>query len=327
MDSETPTAEPETLSIGINSVILLEVTRQTIKIAITIHEKKDHTEMALIDSGAGGNFIDSKTVQTLQLPTTLLQRTIKVRNVDGTSNHNGQITHRTILEATIAGKRQTLSLLITGLGSQKLILGLPWLIKENPDINWLDGTLEWRKPSPYVINDTLEWRKPPPYVIEDNDGKEGGNFTDFYPNTRDFIINTVETYQEPDELDVPSCLDILKIKIADHFDQIFRKKKTDVTPEKLIPKIYHQYLKLFNKKASERYPKPRIYDHEIHLKPKFKPIKQPPYSLNPKQMDITKEFIDENLKKGYIVHSKSEMASPLFFVGKKDGSLRPCQDY
>jgi len=119
-----------------------------------------------------------------------------------------------------------------------------------------------------------------PYVIEDNDGKEGGDFTDFYPNMRDFIINTVETYQEPDELDVPSCLDILKIKIADHFDQIFGKKKTDITPEKLITKIYHQYLKLFNKKASERYSEPRIYDHEIHLKPEFKPFKQSPYSLN-----------------------------------------------
>jgi hypothetical protein len=39
------------------------------------------------------------------------------------------------------------------------------------------------------------------------------------------------------------------------------------------------------------------------------------------------EFIDENLRKGYIRPSKSPMASPFFFVGKKDGRLRPCQDY
>ena len=38
-------------------------------------------------------------------------------------------------------------------------------------------------------------------------------------------------------------------------------------------------------------------------------------------------FIDENLRKGYIRPSKSPMASPFFFVGKKDGNLRPCQDY
>ena len=44
-------------------------------------------------------------------------------------------------------------------------------------------------------------------------------------------------------------------------------------------------------------------------------------------MKLAKEFIKENLEKGYIVDSKSAMASPLFFVGKKDGASRPCQDY
>ena len=39
------------------------------------------------------------------------------------------------------------------------------------------------------------------------------------------------------------------------------------------------------------------------------------------------KFIDENLTKGYIRPSKSPMASPFFFVAKKSGDLRPCQDY
>ena len=33
------------------------------------------------------------------------------------------------------------------------------------------------------------------------------------------------------------------------------------------------------------------------------------------------------LEKGYIRPSQSPMASPFFFVNKKDGKLRPCQDY
>ena len=33
------------------------------------------------------------------------------------------------------------------------------------------------------------------------------------------------------------------------------------------------------------------------------------------------------LGKGYIQPSQSPMASPFFFVDKKDGKLRPCQDY
>ena len=39
------------------------------------------------------------------------------------------------------------------------------------------------------------------------------------------------------------------------------------------------------------------------------------------------KFLKENLEKGYIRPSQSPMASPFFFVGKKDGKLRPCQDY
>ena len=143
-DSAEPNAEPETLSIGINSVTTLEITRQTIKIPVIIHHDTETTEMALIDSGAGGNFIDIETVTKLQLARIELRKPILVRNVDGTHNITGHITHRVLLNATIAGQRQTLSLLITGIGHQNIILGLPWLISEDPDINWKAGTLKWR---------------------------------------------------------------------------------------------------------------------------------------------------------------------------------------
>lgn len=37
--------------------------------------------------------------------------------------------------------------------------------------------------------------------------------------------------------------------------------------------------------------------------------------------------MEENLYKGYIWLSQSSMASSFFFIVKKDGRLRPCQDY
>jgi hypothetical protein len=142
-----------------------------------------------------------------------------------------------------------------------------------------------------------------------------------------FPISLAETFEEPDvSLDV-SCLDILRIKLSDHFNQIYGSKDKETKYKDLVPKFYHKYLQLFSKKASERHPEPRPYDHEIHLKPDFKPIRQSPYSLNPQQTDLAKKFVQENLHKGYITTSNSPMASPLFFVGKKDGSHCPCQDY
>ena len=39
------------------------------------------------------------------------------------------------------------------------------------------------------------------------------------------------------------------------------------------------------------------------------------------------KFLEEHLAKGYIRRSNSPYASPFFFVKKKDGKLRPVQDY
>ena len=49
--------------------------------------------------------------------------------------------------------------------------------------------------------------------------------------------------------------------------------------------------------------------------------------MNPKETEACKAFIDEHLKSGKIRKSRSPQASPFFFVQKKDGGLRPCQDY
>ena len=40
-----------------------------------------------------------------------------------------------------------------------------------------------------------------------------------------------------------------------------------------------------------------------------------------------RKYIDENLAKNFIRHSKSPAGAPILFVKKKDGSLRMCVDY
>ena len=94
--------------------------------------------------------------------------------------------------------------------------------------------------------------------------------------------------------------------------------------EQMIPKHYQEYKDVFEKKASERFPISRSYDHAIDLKPDFIPRNCKVYPLSQKEEAAMNEFINDNLRKGYIRPSTSPMASPFFFVGKKDGSLRPC---
>ncbi len=63
------------------------------------------------------------------------------------------------------------------------------------------------------------------------------------------------------------------------------------------------------------------------MKPDFIPKSSKIYPLNPEEEKLTKEFIDEHLAKGTIRKSISPQASPFFFVEKKNGGKRPCQDY
>jgi len=106
-----------------------------------------------------------------------------------------------------------------------------------------------------------------------------------------------------------------------------QEKKIAIPLEELVPKEYHAYLHLFDKKSSEQFPESRSWDHKIKMKADFEPKVFKKYNLSPIEQRELDKFIDENLEKGYIVSSQSLMASPFFFVSKKDGSFRPCQDY
>jgi hypothetical protein len=63
----------------------------------------------------------------------------------------------------------------------------------------------------------------------------------------------------------------------------------------------------------------------------LQPGKEPPYGpiypLSPRELAALKEFLEENLEKGFIQESKSPAGAPILFAPKKDGSLQLCVDY
>ena len=83
----------------------------------------------------------------------------------------------------------------------------------------------------------------------------------------------------------------------------------------IVPPQYHDYLSQFDKKSAERFPPSRPYDHEINLDDSFIPSDCKTYPLNPKQEKLLEQFLEDNLRKGYIRPSQSPQASSFFFVG------------
>jgi len=104
-----------------------------------------------------------------------------------------------------------------------------------------------------------------------------------------------------------------------------KKKKTF---EELVPEFLHEYREVFADDGLSKLPPSRPdIDHRIETKPGFIPKTSKVYPLSPNEKEAVRAFLDEHLKKDFIEPSKSPQSSGFFFVGKKDGSLRPCQDY
>ena len=65
----------------------------------------------------------------------------------------------------------------------------------------------------------------------------------------------------------------------------------------------------------------------IDLVPRTEPTSIPPYRMVPAELKELKAQLEELLSKGFIRPSTSPWGALVFFVKKKDGSLRLCIDY
>ena len=105
------------------------------------------------------------------------------------------------------------------------------------------------------------------------------------------------------------------------------EKKAELTNEELIPEDLHEFLDVFDESKANQFPESNVWDHKIDMKEGFEPKSFKNYNLTPEEQKELDKFLDENLEKGYIRPSQSPVASPFFFIKKKDRKLRPCQDY
>jgi hypothetical protein len=89
-----------------------------------------------------------------------------------------------------------------------------------------------------------------------------------------------------------------------------------------MPKEYHNLINVFSKSALDKLPPHRLYNHKIQLEGNL-PIRYSPlYKQITKELQAIKEYITENLQKGFIKHSSAPFASPILFIKKPSKGLR-----
>ena len=67
-----------------------------------------------------------------------------------------------------------------------------------------------------------------------------------------------------------------------------------------VPSIYHDFEDLFSKQKADRLPEHKPYDHAIRLQPGFQLPYKPIYSQSATELKALREYLEENLKKGFI---------------------------
>ena len=203
--------------------------------------------------------------------------------------------------------------MVLNLGRKQIILGMPWLKKWNPVINWINKRIS----IPRLIDgrDAVPLRECLP------------SWTDSLAPQRyilqwlgmDTNLKTARHFRKREAW--LSGKTIRKVTISTQIAQ-----ETQST-EAVLPEWCKDFEDVFSEKTHEKLPPHCPYDHAIDLKPNFVPKIAKVYPLNPLEMETCKSFVEEHLKTGHIIPSKSPQASPFFFVPKKDGTLHPCQDY
>lgn len=99
---------------------------------------------AMIDSGASGIFISNRFVTENHVLTIPMKHPIVLYNVDGSRNLAGSITHYAKLRIQVGTSDRYIEALATNISSEDLILEIPWLREENPDIDWKGGSVTFK---------------------------------------------------------------------------------------------------------------------------------------------------------------------------------------
>ena len=137
---------PTSESLTISTVLVANMGKQSMTLTTpimckTTRENKTVEARILLDTGAGGLFMNSAYAKKHNFLLYPLKQPITPRNVDGTPNSQGKITHYTWIRHRVGSIWLLERLLVTGIGTHNIIFGLPWFQKYQPIVNWMSGKI------------------------------------------------------------------------------------------------------------------------------------------------------------------------------------------
>jgi len=225
--------------------------------------------------------------------------------VDRTPNENGFITEEVEALLRIGSHEERTRLAITNLGWQSVIIGHSWLMHHNPEVDWANQKVTFSRCPPQCKKPTA------PNTASDEEDLQPGDAIYATFISEEWATAQIRATTTPSQ------------QLAEQAHAGDDKR----TFAEMVPEAYHDFDDVFSKDAFNTLPPRKPWDHAIDLIPGADLPRSRTFPLSPAEQRELDEFLRENLANGRIQPSKSPVGAPVFFVKKKDGSLRLVQDY
>ena len=192
-----------------------------------------------------------------------------------------------------------------------MIIGMTWLQTHNPEIDWKTRAINFsRCPSTCHRNRSISEVLSQELETASTDTNYPSSLYRQYLAQINHQINAKETTSMRWSIEALKDKDIL-------------------TLEDIKARPFAEFADIFEEANYQELPPHQLWDHKIELTDDWETKKWKPhtYPLSYKEQEELDKFLEENLANGRIRRSESPLASPVFFINKKDGKKRMVIDY
>ncbi len=208
--------------------------------------------------------------------------------------------------------------------SYDILLGVDWLQKHNPLIDWESNQLTLSCCGTNLVQSRSGDAQPlNPVVSFESRNSLSSSAT---PGSLHVAMISAEDLFNSDHISAFGFIqlkpDSCSIALSDSTSD---SPVSDIKSK--VPEKYHGFINVFVDKEASTLPPHWDHDLKIELEEgKILPFR-PIYSLTLAEKEALRSYISDNLAKGFIHPSTSSAASPILFVKKSNGSLCLCVNY
>lgn len=314
-----------------------------------------HPAQILIDSGSSGNFISSSFIEKHKIKTVKTREQYKVTLADGSVQPSRRKIHSAPLSIEEYNSKE--DLIVLPLSGYDSILGMPWLTKNNPKIDWKNKYVELNTIKGNIkLKAEIQIEKKKKQRNSKSDSNNNNNqfnlekedleqeLVQKKQERRKYLLSLLQFKKEikrnQSQDKVYLCLvklvknDVDNIKTDHKLNSVIMRDNNIVEKnqvlninQKLEEKIVEDNKDLFPQELPHGLPPKRFTEHRIELELGATPASRGVYRMSPTELEELKKQLNKLVENGFIRPSESPWGAPVLFIPKKDGSFRMCVDY